>query len=113
MPEQPSEHAQPVEGERKAENDQARDKSRPEDGRDYWRAGQQEDLSAGDEGVDDPTLEDFGDQAREGDTEQDDRDLEAGPAGFDDDVVGDDVDVELPETVKKDTRRNEINDKTR
>lgn len=71
MPQQSSEHAQPVEGERK---DEPKDKSRPEDSRDDWRAGQQEDLSAGDEGIDDPTLEDFRDdlnEAREGDTEQD------------------------------------------
>jgi hypothetical protein len=108
MPAQPSEHAQPVEGERKEEskNTPPKDKSRPEDGRDYWRAGQQEDLSAGDEGVDDPTLEDFRDdlnEAREADTEED---LDAGPPGFADDV-------ELPESVAKDKRRNEINDKTR
>jgi hypothetical protein len=68
MPQQPSEHEheheqqnQPAEDERLDARRSERaplDKSRPEDGRDFWRAGQQEDLSAGDEGVDDPTLDD-------------------------------------------------------
>ena len=68
MPQQSSEPTQPVESDRKG--DESKDKNRP----DVWCAGQQEDLSAGDEGVDDPTLEDFRDdlnEAREGDTEQD------------------------------------------
>src|SRR3712207_1977816 len=65
-----SEHAQPVEGERKEDQDnnrsstrdaeqrQARDASRPEDVRDYWRSGQIEDESADDEGIDDVRMSD-------------------------------------------------------
>ena len=35
----------------------ARAAAPPVRGRDYWRAGQQEDAMAGDEGIDDPQLE--------------------------------------------------------
>lgn len=117
-----SEHAQPVEGERQDNDDsnrakeqrRARDESRPEDGRDYWRAGQHEDETAGDEGIDDgimrddfdePTLDDAFDVRTEDDREQ----LGAAPRADRDDA-GVDADVN---SVPDSARRNDINDKTR
>lgn len=65
MPQPSSEHAQQAYDERNKEREQRKQR----------KVEQPEDLSAGDEGVDDPTLEDFRDdmhEGREGDIEQDD-----------------------------------------